>query len=30
MKAEEGDLVALSTPTGTKHLEVVKIAYGEG
>ncbi len=27
MKAEEGDVVALSTPTGTKRLEVVKIAY---
>ena len=27
MKAEEGDLVALRTPTGTKRLEVVKIAY---
>jgi transcription elongation factor GreB len=27
MKAEEGDVVALSTPNGTKRLEVVKIAY---
>jgi transcription elongation factor GreB len=27
MKAEVGDVVALTTPTGVKHLEVVKIAY---
>ena len=27
MKAEEGDVVAFSTPSGTKRLEVVKIAY---
>lgn len=30
LKAREGDLVKLKTPTGTKELEVVKIAYGEG
>ena len=30
MKAEEGDVVALRTPGGTKRLEVVKIAYDEG
>ena len=30
MKAEEGDLVALRTPGGTKRLEVVRIAYEEG
>ncbi len=29
MKAEEGDVVALTTPNGTKRLEVVKIAYEE-
>ena len=28
MKAEEGDLVALDTPNGTRRIEVVKIAYG--
>jgi len=28
MKAEEGDVVALDTPSGTRRLEVVKIAYG--
>ena len=27
MKAEEGDVVALSTPNGTKRLEVVAVAY---
>ena len=27
MKAEEGDVVAFSTPSGTKRLEVVRIAY---
>ena len=30
MKAEEGDVVALSTPGGAKRIEVVKIAYEEG
>ena len=30
MKAEEGDVVALQTPKGSKRLEVVKIAYEEG
>jgi len=30
IKAEEGDVVALRTPGGTKRLEVVKIAYEEG
>jgi len=29
MKAEEGDVVALRTPNGTKRIEVVKIAYEE-
>ena len=27
IKAEEGDVVAIATPTGTKHVEVVKISY---
>lgn len=27
MKAEEGDVVAFSTPSGSKRLEVVKVAY---
>jgi len=30
MKAAEGDVVALRTPNGTKHIEVVRIAYEEG
>ncbi len=30
MKAEEGDVVTLSTPSGVKRIEVVKIAYEEG
>ncbi len=30
MRAEEGDVVALRTPNGTKRIEVVKIAYEEG
>ena len=30
MKAEEGDVVALTTPNGAKRIEVVKIAYEEG
>jgi len=29
MKAEEGDVVALKTPKGTRRIEVVKIAYEE-
>ncbi len=29
MKAEEGDVVALTTPGGERHIEVVKIAYEE-
>ena len=29
MKAEEGDVVALTTPNGVKRIEVVKIAYEE-
>jgi len=30
MKAEEGDVVAIRTPNGAKHIEVIKIAYEEG
>jgi transcription elongation factor GreB len=30
MKAEEGDVVALTTPNGEKRIEVVKISYEEG
>ncbi len=30
MKAEEGDVVVLATPTGTKRIEVVKIDYRDG
>jgi transcription elongation factor GreB len=30
MKAEEGDVVTLTTPNGVKRIEVVKIAYEEG
>ena len=30
MKAEEGDVVVVRTPNGTKRVEVVKIAYEEG
>ena len=30
MRAEEGDVVALRTPNGTKRIKVVKIAYEEG
>ena len=30
MKAGEGDVVALRTPNGARHIEVVKIAYEEG
>ena len=30
MKAEEGDVVTLRTPNGTRRIEVVKIAYEEG
>ncbi len=30
MRAEEGDVVELITPGGTKRIEVVKIAYEEG
>ncbi len=30
MRAEEGDVVELSTPGGAKRIEVVKIAYEEG
>ncbi len=29
MKAEEGDVVAFETPTGTRQIEVLKIAYEE-
>ena len=29
MKAEEGDVVSFRTPTGTRDIEVVKIAYDE-
>jgi transcription elongation factor GreB len=30
MKAEEGDVVVLRTPSGARRIEVVGIAYGEG
>ncbi len=30
MKAEEGDVVELRTPNGTRRIEVVKIAYEDG
>ena len=30
MRAEEGDVVAIATPTGTKQIEVIRISYGGG
>ncbi|MEM7173355.1 MAG: transcription elongation factor GreB [Pseudomonadota bacterium] len=29
LKAEEGDVVAITTPAGTKHIEIIEISYGD-